>query len=95
METVLQFPYRPNSSKSVSSTDSPQIPNPFYPTQSNGSEFMFLFPGMPTSTVPVMPPSVYSQNSFNPNFLINTPTYEDGIYNSFAGRLASNLNYNK
>ena len=91
METVLQFPYRPSSSKSVSSTDSPQVPNPFYPPQTNANDFMFLFPGMPTSTVPVMPPAVYTPNSFNPNFLLNPPAYEDGLYNSFAGRLASNF----
>ncbi|CAF1071021.1 unnamed protein product [Brachionus calyciflorus] len=94
METMLQFPYRPSSSKSSSSTDNPQIPNPLYQpyreTPANVNDFMFFFSGIPPSSVPVMP-GVYSPatSSYNPGFIMNPQPYNDGMYDSFAGRLAN------
>lgn len=90
MEAVLQFPYRPGSSKSVSSAESPQVSSLPQP-QSSVNDFMFIFPGLGPSPVSSIPPSPIYPSLPSSGFLFKPPGYDDALYNSFAGRFASNF----
>lgn len=88
MEAVLQFPYNSSSSKSVSSAESGQVSCLAQP-QTNLNDFVFLFPGLGPSSVPAIPTSPIYPSMPNPGFMFKPPGYDDGLYNSFAGRFAS------
>lgn len=88
MEAVLQFPYRPDSSKSASSAESPQVSTLAQP-QLNLNDFMFIFPGLGPSAVSAIPTAPIYPTIPSPGFLFKPPGYDDGLYNSLAGRFAS------